>query len=169
MLDLEGSESLQDYLHCRVCPECSKTFYTNHGKKVYCSKTCQVKASRRNEWEKKKKNPRDRVKQLYVGALNRSKTKNLPFDIDCQYLYELWLLQDGRCCVSGVEFDLERPDEFGHCRWNAPSLDRIKPELGYTKGNLRLVCYQVNAAMQHYGLDHFIEVCKLVADHQRLG
>ena len=169
MLVSEGSESSQQSLRILICPECSTTFYTKHSRKRYCSKNCQIKAGRRAEWSRKKKNPEDRARQLYYLAKNRSKSKNILCDITPEYLLELWLEQDGRCCVSGVEFNLDRPDEFGHCRWNAPSLDRIKPELGYTKGNVRLVCYQINAAMQHYGLEHFIDVCKLVADYQEIG
>lgn len=99
-------------------------------------------------------------------AKNRSKSKELDFNLDLDYLYELYLKQNGRCCITRVPFDLSRGDSFNQTRWNAPSLDRIEPKKGYTKGNVRFVCYQINAAMQDYGLEHFLEVCELVLENK---
>jgi hypothetical protein len=140
-------------------------FKTNHSIKKYCSAACQEKASKANEWEKRKKHPRERCIQLAAMAKNRAKTKALAYDIDGSYLLELWNEQEGKCCISGEEFDLSRPED-GIANWNAPSLDRVAPALGYTKGNVRLVCYQINAAMQHYGTEHFLKLCKIVSAYQ---
>jgi hypothetical protein len=43
---------------------------------------------------------------------------------------------------------------------NAPTLDRIKPELGYVKDNIRVVCWRVNRIRNDATLD---ELKKLVA------
>mgnify|MGYP003520333478 CR=1 FL=1 len=152
-------------MHSVNCPVCLTTFQTKHSHKKYCSSPCQKKFSKANEWEKRKSNPRERCIQLSSMAKNRAKTKKLLYDIAGAYLLKLWLEQDGCCAVSGEEFDLSRPED-GLANWNAPSLDRIVPALGYTKGNVRLVCYQINAAMQHYGTEHFLKLCKLVSDYQ---
>ena len=40
-----------------------------------------------------------------------------------------------------------------------PSIDRIKPELGYIKGNVRLVTYQVNMAKGVYTDEDFFTMC----------
>ena len=145
----------------KICFHCTEPFETKSNKH-YCSKECQVVASRALDWLKHKTDPRKRCKQLTSHARKRAKIKDLPFNIDSDYVYKLWEEQEGLCLVSGEEFNLSSPEKFGHCRWNAPSLDRITPELGYTKGNIRIVCYQINAALQHYGLDHFIDLCNKV-------
>ena len=146
-------------LHCQAC---GKQFKTKRSYKLYCSSKCQISYSRQQDWEKKKVTPYNRCQALLSGAKNRSKTKNLSFDLDHEYLYNLWLEQDGRCQVTNEEFDLRRPEEGFSCRWNAPSLDRINPSKGYIKGNVRLVCYQINAAIGEFGLEHFLELCKKV-------
>lgn len=151
-----------------VCPHCKSCFKTSSPNKKYCSSDCQIITSRTNEWEKVKKNPLKRCRQLCSMAKNRSKTKDIEFNIDTDYLYSLWMEQDGRCCISGLKFDLSRPEKYNDTRFNAPSLDRIIPEKGYTKGNVRLVIYQINAAMQQYGLEHFLSLCKTVTVQQEI-
>jgi hypothetical protein len=51
----------------------------------------------------------------------------------------------------------------GHPTKNSPSLDKIIPKLGYVRGNVRVVCYQVNMALGEYGEEKLIEMCKRVA------
>lgn len=94
-------------------------------------------------------------------ARSRAKEKNLDFDIDKDYIFSLW---DGKCSITKVPLDLSRPEVKGQPRWNAPSLDRIKPNLGYVKGNVRIVAYQINVAMMDYGLEHLLEVCSLLVE-----
>ena len=97
-------------------------------------------------------------------AKNRAKEKNLPFDIDADYVFQLYNKQNGLCAISNLEFNLAKPDKAGHTRFDAPSLDRIIPELGYTKGNVRLVIYQVNCALSNFGLDTFLYVINKIQE-----
>lgn len=101
-------------------------------------------------------------------AKNRSKKANIPFNLDEDFLVELWDQQNGKCAVSGREFDLSRPTETTVIA-TAPSLDRIVPKQGYTKGNIRLVCYQVNTALNEYGLAALVELCKDILEVQGAG
>jgi hypothetical protein len=65
-------------------------------------------------------------------------------------LEALWLECGGRCLLSGIEFDMT--PFSGKRRPFAPSIDRIDPSRGYSKGNCRLVCVAVNYAMSDWGL-----------------
>lgn len=147
----------------RICPECNSKFETTHSHKKYCSPSCQVTSGGRSGWLKKKIFYRNRCGSLLQGAKNRSKNKNIPFDINRQYLIDLWEQQNGCCLLTGLEFNLDFPEKHGEPRFNSPSLDRINPELGYVKGNVRLIIYQLNMAIGPYGLDRLV----FVLDHLR--
>jgi hypothetical protein len=74
-----------------------------------------------------------------------------PCDIDARSIDELLVDQGWRCAISRIA--LTRPatirDPFG------PSLDRIVPSLGYTRGNVRVICNMVNFAMGNWGEEAF--------------
>ena len=148
--------------HKRTCPCCSSEFETFHSHKKYCSSPCQIKESKRVSWDNKKIHPSARCRQLISMAKNRSKDKSLDFNLDHGYLVDLWDKQCGRCDISGIVFNLDYPEKPGEPRFDAPSLDRIKPELGYIKGNVRLVIYQINMAIGPYGLDRLLETIKMI-------
>jgi len=100
-------------------------------------------------------------------AENRAKTKDVPFDITPEYMLDLWNKTDGCCAVTGLTFDLDKSDK-GKVNPYAPSIDRIKPSLGYTRGNVRLICYQLNLAISEYGLDQFDNLVKAYVKNMTL-
>lgn len=120
-------------------------------------------------WDRQKLVPEGRCRILLSAAKNRSKTKELDFNLDLEYLISLWDEQDGCCCITGVPFNLDYSAKHREPNFDAPSLDRIVPELGYIKGNVRLVAYQVNMAIGPYGLEHFLDLCKQVVIYNEVG
>lgn len=139
------------------CPVCDIEFTTASSNKRYCTPTCQKAKCRKDEWDRRKLNPHDRCKKLLAGAKNRAKDKSVPFNIDCDYLEGLWELQESRCAVTSIPFNLTYSEKLREPRFDSPSLDRIVPELGYVRGNVRLVIYQVNVAIGPYGLEGLLE------------
>lgn len=99
-----------------------------------------------------------RMGRLVSGAKARSVSKKVPFDLDNQFLIDLWNKQEGKCPISGRSFDLENSEYKSNP--NAPSLDRIVPEKGYIKGNVRLVTWHVNMAISEFGEDALRLLCK---------
>lgn len=81
-------------------------------------------------------------KGITVGAVNRAKERGIPFDSD---LLE-WAAEryTGRCELSGLEFRPNRGHGCGPAPFS-PSIDRIKPELGYVKTNCRFIIHALNA------------------------
>lgn len=103
------------------------------------------------------------------GAKNRAKSKKIPFDLDKDYLKGLWEGQGGKCPITGYKFDLslESSLQKGWARRNAPSLDRIVPSIGYVKGNVRFVTYQVNMAKGPFTDEEFFEMCERATKDKR--
>lgn len=149
-----------------VLCRCGEAFETESPNKIYCSSECQIKFSKQASWERVKSDYRFRCKNLLHMAKYRAKTQNLYFDLDLDYLINLWEEQEGRCSLSGRLLDLSRPSENNTVNPNAPSLDRIIPNKGYTKENVRFVCYQVNTALNQYGEEALISLCKDIISFQ---
>lgn len=88
--------------------------------------------------------------RLWTGVRRRVKSKNLPFNLTKDWIRQR--LEWGRCEVTGLPFQF--PNNKGDCgpRFYSATIDRIIPNLGYTKENSRLVIFAYNAA-KHTGTD----------------
>jgi len=81
---------------------------------------------------------------MIVNARRRAKKKNLPFDIDQDYLRSI---VPSFCPVLGIslEWSARRaPKNQSTPLPNSPSLDRIDPERGYVKGNAWIISHRAN-------------------------
>lgn len=143
----------------RACHQCGAE-YQGIGNSKYCS----VKCGGMNSYEANMLKPPWRLSKLMAMAKNRAKTKSLPFDLTLQHLEELWEELDGCCALSGIPLELGR-SEFGKVHPYAPSLDRETPHLGYIKGNVRIVCYQMNVALSEFGIAQFEELVQRYVEH----
>jgi hypothetical protein len=86
-----------------------------------------------------------RLRAALAAAKARCAKRGIDFDI------VLADLGEPTCCaVTGVEFDLT--SSFRQGNTFVPSLDRIDPNKGYVKGNVRIVVHAYNLA-KHTGSD----------------
>lgn len=92
---------------------------------------------------------------LWHRFQRRAKTKGLTFEIDLRYAWELFENQKGLCAMTGVPLTIGSR--------GTASLDRIDPSVGYIHGNLQWVHKNVNFMRNIYSIEHFVEVCLLVA------
>lgn len=88
-----------------------------------------------------------RMTKILVHARARSKDHRYSngdrfatFDIDRQYLLDLWEEQSGRCALSKLEMNLDQTS------LKCVSLDRKIQSIGYVRGNVQLVCRFANLA-----------------------
>jgi len=88
--------------------------------------------------------------------------KNLPQDVDNNYLWDLYLKQNKKCALSGLGISF--PRKFDDTLWTA-SLDRIDSSIGYMKGNVQWVHKHVNLMKNIYEQNYFINMCKLIANN----
>lgn len=98
----------------------------------------------------------------YIAALHNRSSKrklHLGFNIDCEYLNDLYQKQNGQCAISGVLMTYQAGQ--GRVKTNI-SLDRIDSSKGYIKGNVHLVCDLINTMKSNISLDEFYKWCALV-------
>lgn len=84
------------------------------------------------------------------------------FEIDTDYLFELFKTQNGKCALTGCDLAIEQ----NHHR--SLSVDKIIPEYGYSKGNVQWVCWAANRAKGDMTTDMFIDMCKHVLEYQKV-
>jgi hypothetical protein len=97
--------------------------------------------------------------RLVIESKNRAKERSLDFDLDKDFVLQLYEGQDKKCSISGIQFDFQKDSEFRIRPW-APSIDRINPKLGYVKSNVRLVCIVANLAINQFGDFIFDKMCR---------
>lgn len=132
----------------RFCTKCNSfqaienfSITAGHGREC---KTCRAKRWASNTIDQRKK-------QLISMARHRSRVRGhdfnlLPEDIEIP----------AKCPVLGI------PIKFSDVknRHNSPSIDRIKPELGYVPGNVIVVSWLANDIRRNFSPDDIIAVGK---------
>lgn len=88
---------------------------------------------------------------LWKDARYRAKKKNLPFNIEVS---DISIPE--KCPIFGRSLSVSR----GRASEWSPSLDRIIPEMGYTKGNIVVVSHRVNCIKTNATVDEL----KAIAD-----
>src|SRR5690606_22407621 len=88
--------------------------------------------------EKRIREKHDWTKKICSQIKYRAKQKGIPFNITHEDLN----IPDV-CPVLGIP--IEKKVELGSGYWpDNPSVDRIIPELGYVKGNVRVISHRAN-------------------------
>lgn len=111
------------------------------------------------------------ARRKYVGDLSSSivtrikygaKTRSLEFELDINYLWELFIHQNEKCALTGLKIS------FGNGNINSfnpelnASLDRIDNNKGYIRGNVQWVHKDINIIKGVYPEDYFIKLCNMV-------
>lgn len=94
---------------------------------------------------------KDPLARAIKGKKVVSKQKGVPFDLTNEDVE-----RPTHCPVLGMELDYSadakrRPD-------NKATLDRFKPELGYVKGNVRVISFRANFLKSNGTLEEFIKL-----------
>lgn len=100
---------------------------------------------------------------FFANIKCRARNKNREFNIDYQYICELFKNQKGRCVLTGrqISFSINKV-EFEEKRTTTASLDRIDSKKGYIKGNVQWIHKDLQRIKSDYSQDNFIKLCKEV-------
>jgi len=118
------------------CVTCQEEFTQNRPWQKYCSKKCKS-----NGWYFENTDKARASKAKAAGILSRVKSRakknEIPFDLTIEDI-----VIPTECPILGIplEFNQGRQGYFA----NSPSVDRIDPKKGYTKGNVRVISARAN-------------------------
>jgi hypothetical protein len=81
---------------------------------------------------------------MWTSSKNRAKRDGVPFSLELSDIYI------PEFCPVFTQVRLNRHNKS--TAFDSPSLDRIIPELGYVKGNVRVISYRANTIKQDASL-----------------
>ena len=82
--------------------------------------------------------------------------------ISLEYVYNLWVKQNKRCSLSGLEIDfVKREDGI------SASIDRIDSNVDYVEGNIQLVHKNVNLMKNNFDQNYFLDMCQKITDERK--
>jgi hypothetical protein len=101
------------------------------------------------------------------GGKRENRTKK-NFDITLEYIWQLFVKQNRKCAISGVELSFDYQGDrmtWKHRETNkiTASLDRIDSSKGYVEGNVQWVHKCINIMKNDMNDAEFITWCKIVA------
>lgn len=103
--------------------------------------------------------------EIRRSALGGKGRAPIAFEVNIEYIWDLFLFQNRKCALSGVSicFKSGNYNTKSRGRDGTASLDRIDSGVGYIPGNVQWVHKDVNRMKSVFSQDRFIEVCRLVA------
>jgi hypothetical protein len=88
-----------------------------------------------------------------------AKIRKLEFAITKEYVWNLFLKQNGKCAISGIDIILST------YRYDNPtaSLDRIDSTIGYIPSNIQWIHKDINRMKSNFSDEYFISICIKIA------
>jgi transposase-like protein len=105
------------------------------------------------------------LKLILKNTQYNAKVRNIEFDtnITKAFLLELYDKQKGICNISG-EYMTLRDNQLKNP--TLISIDRINSDIGYTKENIQLVCWEINRMKMDKTEKEFIYWCNIITTYQ---
>lgn len=146
-------------LHMLQCNTCQKTVLRNPSQ-FWRKCVCQSgKKENHSCW-----NGVGKLGKTYISTLEyRAKRKQLPFDLDADFLWCLYLEQRCQCAISGIEISVECVNN----KFGSASVDRIDPVKGYIKDNVQWVHQYVNIMKWDKSQTELIKWCAIITEFQK--
>ena len=136
--------------HAKRCPDCRKVYRSQYltelkRKQRATDKTYAKRMKQAYELSKFNEDPIAYYKnRMVTAARSRAKRDNIPFNITVN---DIEIPQ--YCPILGIPLRLKAPGSAAKNgdnvnNFDSPSLDRIIPSKGYTKGNVWVISYKAN-------------------------
>lgn len=159
-IKLKESGSKKCFL-CKEIKTINENFYIkNGGSPSSACKTCSLLLSKKRNEEFHKGNLKLYLSKKASEAKRRAKKYKWNFDIDSEFLLQVFSNQNGLCFYTKEEMK-EVPGYE-----NSVSLDRIDSKKGYTKDNVVLCSYKVNLLKNDLPLDKLFNFCEKILENK---
>jgi hypothetical protein len=112
---------------------------TNRNRKLSYRSNPQKALEKQKQWK-----INNQEKYLLQGARARAKKYNVPFEIDVSDIDI-----PSHCPYLGIKLE-------PFSEWSSPSLDKIRPELGYVKGNVQVVSTLANTMKSSASIEQLV-------------
>lgn len=102
-------------------------------------------------------------KHRWNVIISNAKKRNIEFDVSLEYVWNLFLKQERKCVLSGLEIYFSkssRDEDF------TASLDRIDNSKGYIEGNVQWLHKDINLMKGTHKQEYFVELCRFVAQKE---
>jgi hypothetical protein len=136
--------------YCKICKEnkdIDNFFIKDNKPSSYC-KQCDM--GRNKEW--KINHPRE---TLIITTKSRCKKLGIPFNLTADDL-----AIPEYCPILGIKLEINRKMQD-----NSPSLDRVKPGLGYVKGNVNIISSRANRIKNDGTLEEHQKIVDYLLKH----
>lgn len=87
-----------------------------------------------------------------------ARKKGIDFDLDIEYAWDLYIRQNKKCALSGLDIELYRSSK----KRNTASLDRVDSSMGYYKDNIQWLHKNVNNLKGTFSNKDTIGICKKI-------
>ena len=148
------------------CSECKKSYLKNYKEnhKSHLNELTKQWTIKNREAHREVKynyyaSLKGRIQNMVKGARKRAKQKNIECTVDIDWITEQMKIQNNKCALTKIDFDIPTERNSHKASPFAPSLDRIDSNRGYTKDNVRIVCVAVNYALNEFGEEVFKQIC----------
>ena len=100
----------------------------------------------------------------FSNIKRRAKSRNMNFNINIKYIYNLYISQKKRCALSGVPIIIVKKNGRNE-NYTTASLDRIDSKKGYIKGNVQWVHKDVNKMKFNLDQNKFVQWCNIITNY----
>jgi hypothetical protein len=153
------------------CKECQKKYYEENkekiairGKKYRQENSEAVKIRKANHRRENRGKKSDILRELLRRARARACSKKLPFDLTMEWIEAMVI---SHCPITLEPLDWTRDQVVdGKPSPNSPSIDKVKPELGYVQSNCAIISHRGNAIKSNGTIDEHRRVVQYMAAQQ---
>jgi len=129
-----------------------------------CSKDRYTKTTGKNN---KQFNGYEEISGRYWGVIKkRAENRGHEICVSLEYIWNIYLNQNKLCALSGLPINFANANK--RSSETTASLDRIDSNKNYVEGNVQWVHKEVNIMKNVYNQEHFIELCRLIANNNKI-
>lgn len=141
------------YYTGKLCPQGHKSKRYSHNGVCY---DCVMESNKR-WYDKNKTDIEWRKKHLFKSLKNRAKANGIPFNLEYEDIQ--W---PEKCPVFDVVLQYDTIDKAQN---DSASFDKVIPELGYIKGNVRIISHRANWLKQDSTIQQLEKIIRYMKEH----